>query len=373
MTTVLFPPGQQRLVPLNAPQKRLTYPIILADIIRAASDSIDALTLFGDLITGRQNDPDSVGYMAFDGHIGDTSCQLRACMMRELVLYHRKILQNTPCPTEYPHWVTATIYSLQELVQKAKSTCLLLTKGRVDPEKLGLNNKSETRTAMLQKLGWTEPSFEILSTQYDAEPDCGGSDTETESPDGTPTLSGTPGSPATAGASIVSAYGISHDGCSAVDGHDTNCPSSYLDLKEVDRKLMGAAPAFNDHPSNYTESKPLWLPWSMTDAGTILRFLTYTYALSKYKRFGLQQIRDSNASYSSRLVMRLEPDIAASYGIELLATIYDPTNPHYNEKLLKKSQRINTEFLAAQGWVSEVSCAWLAGTAEKLGNLQLRR
>ena len=377
MTTLLFPPDQQRLAPLNAPQKRLMYPVVLADIIRAASDSIDALMLFGDLITRRQSDPDSVGYMAFDGHIGDTSCQLRACMMRELVLYHRGILQRAPSPTEYPHWVTGTIYSLRELVQKANSTCLQLTKGRVDPQKLGLSNKSETRTTMLQKLGWMEPKFEILPDEYDAESDCDGSDTESESPDGTPTYSISRGS--SSPAPVISGYGITHDGCSSADGHDPNCPGSYLDLGAVDRKLMGGtAFDFNpypklDHTFNYTALKPLWLPWSLTDVHIILRFLTYTYSLSKYKRFGLQQIRDSNASYNSRLVMRLEPDIAASYGIDLLAGIYDPTNPHYNEKLLKKSQRINVEFQAAQGWVSEVSCAWLAETAEKLGNLQLRR
>ncbi|KAF8421185.1 hypothetical protein EV426DRAFT_536704 [Tirmania nivea] len=350
MTTLLFPPDKQRLATLNAPQKRLMYPVVLADIIRAASDSVDALMLFGNLITRRQSDPDTVGYMAFDGHIGDTSCQLRACMMRELVLYHRRILQHTPCPTEYPHWVTGTIYRLQELVQKAKSTCLQLTKDRVDPQKLGLSNKSETRIAMLQKLGWMEPKFEIVSDEYDAESDSGGSDTETESPDGTPTHSSSRGSSSTA--PIVVGYGITDFCCST---------SAFNHCSKL------------DHTSKYTSSTPLWLPWSLTDVGTILRFLTYTYSLSKYKRFGLQQIRDSNTSYSNRLVMRLEPDIAASYGIDLLAGIYDPTNPHYNEKLLKKSQRINTEFLAAQGWVSEVSCAWLAGAAENLGNLQLRR
>jgi len=84
---------------------------------------------------------------------------------------------------------------------------------------------------------------------------------------------------------FFSEYGTIHDDCSAADGPDLNCPGSRLDLGAVDRKLIGAPLDFNhysklDHTSNYTASKPLWLPWSWTDVGTILQFLTYTYSLS---------------------------------------------------------------------------------------------
>jgi hypothetical protein len=79
-------------------------------LVRGALDAIEALELFRGLLLGTNNDPQSVGFMAFDAHGGDTACHLRAGMLLEVFSVHRQLVLNQTIGTPMiPLWINKNI------------------------------------------------------------------------------------------------------------------------------------------------------------------------------------------------------------------------------------------------------------------------
>lgn len=134
------------------------YPALLADIVRGATDSIDALILFRSLVTGHSNGPHTVGFMAFDAHVGETGCHLRAGMVNDLFTTYLCLHQSSPGTWQAVEtWLDEIIARLEAVIAQARTACVKLTKDKVKPSVLGFNQKQETPRKVLVQLGWSEP------------------------------------------------------------------------------------------------------------------------------------------------------------------------------------------------------------------------
>lgn len=376
MTTLLYPPSSALIAPLITIQKRLHYPTILSDLVRAATDAVSALTLFSSLLVEADENAhlESInhlpGYMAFDGHIGDTSCQLRACMLRELVLHHRALLMRglISLTGNIPTWIALEVSKLEQFIKRARETVRLLTVEKKKPSELGLIDAGMTRTELATKLGWAEDAGEVVISSCPltsfllssadsgfASGRCGSSDCGDDESFG-------PGSDVSGTASR------SFNASTPASTLSTLAPSP-LNLDDVNRKLSIAShlprlciPDIIPIPPASSLEERAATAWSLTYIPTIIRFLTYNYTLSKYKRF---------CRLAHCIGARLEPDEAASAGARLVADVWDTKNPHYRG--VAQSKRIQLEFQGAQAWVSEISCEWLEVGAKRLGKEKLLR
>ncbi|KAH6650546.1 hypothetical protein F5144DRAFT_556487 [Chaetomium tenue] len=149
------------------------YPALLADIVRGATDSIDALILFRSLVTGHSNGSDTLGFMAFDAHVGETGCHLRAGMVNDLFTTYRCLLQSSPGAWQaVESWLDQTIARLEAVITQARAACVRLTKDKVKPSLLGFNQKQETPRKVLVQLGWSEPeqTFDFATKEERAVP-----------------------------------------------------------------------------------------------------------------------------------------------------------------------------------------------------------
>ncbi|KAJ4159564.1 uncharacterized protein LMH87_008462 [Akanthomyces muscarius] len=149
MTSFLFPAttASQGL------RLRNNYGLVYTDIVRASSDSIDALSLYRDLLFSRSPDADSVGFAAFDAHVGDTSCQVRAAMLLDLTRQHRKWASESSKAI----WLDDYIQRLILVRERAKGILADLTIRRIHPAKLGIGATEDTPAGILSNLGWKEP------------------------------------------------------------------------------------------------------------------------------------------------------------------------------------------------------------------------
>ncbi|KAE8153682.1 hypothetical protein BDV25DRAFT_148942 [Aspergillus avenaceus] len=156
MLTALF-------VAQNPPDSKYTcvlkggyVPSLLGDIVCAASDSLEALELFSQLLREQSSVATSIGYMAYDAHVGDTACQLRACMI--MMLRHDLLRSGE---TEHVHHHFACLAdALRSLIAKAREICRILTERGSNFKAVGLHRAGESRQSLLQKLGWIEPAME---------------------------------------------------------------------------------------------------------------------------------------------------------------------------------------------------------------------
>ncbi|OAA74699.1 oligopeptide transporter [Akanthomyces lecanii RCEF 1005] len=87
--------------------------------------------------------------------------------------------------------------------------------------------------------------------------------------------------------------------------------------------------------------------WNSQDPKMLLRFLVYSYVLSKYKRFSVTE--DGGCC-------RLATELAAEESRRLSAPYWDTRNEDYTQP---KSARILAELTSLQCWLSKVSCDWL--------------
>jgi hypothetical protein len=154
MAHFLFPASAS----VNKAKRKDDYPALLADIVRGATDSIDALVLFRSLVTGHSNGPDTLGFMAFDAHVGETGCHLRAGMVNDLFTTYRCLFQSSPGAWQVVEtWLDETIARLEAVITQSRAACVKLTKDKVKPSVLGFNQKQETPRKVLVELGWSEP------------------------------------------------------------------------------------------------------------------------------------------------------------------------------------------------------------------------
>ncbi|KAF2680075.1 hypothetical protein K458DRAFT_445516 [Lentithecium fluviatile CBS 122367] len=150
MTTLLFPTSDH---PAGA-RRKPDYAPFMSDIARAASDAADALSLFANLVEGTAGGPDSVGFMAFDAHGGDTGCQLRAGMMQEVFFLYRHMFEHIPDAWKtIRSWIDESTAKLRLVHGNAKHACMKLVRDKVHPNKLGLATTEDIPENMLRILG----------------------------------------------------------------------------------------------------------------------------------------------------------------------------------------------------------------------------
>ena len=139
MTTFILPAE-----PLPAgTRKRGSYGSVLTHIIRASSDAEDAARLFASLLL----DARPWGFARFDAHVGDTACHIRASLVREVY---------TVCKRHdaagYASWLEAAAARFERIRKAAQTTCLQLTRHRVNPAILGLSAKFDTLGNIIKAL-----------------------------------------------------------------------------------------------------------------------------------------------------------------------------------------------------------------------------
>ncbi len=213
---------------VNKGKRKDDYPPLLADIVRGATDSIQALNLFRELVVGHGNSPSTPGFMAFDAHVGETGCHLRAGMVNDIFSTYRRIFRtNANAWKTVEIWLDETIIRLEGVITQARTACARLTKDKVKPSQLGLNPKQETPRKILLLLGWPEPEQSFRLSTIDAK-------------------RGDVFEPSTSGSSS----------------------SSLQDEKGTEVYHSRAV-------------------WDVLDSAILARFIIYTYILSKYKAFSI--------------------------------------------------------------------------------------
>lgn len=329
---------------------RNCYGTVLTDIVRASSDAIDALTIYRRLIFANDAYVDNAGFTAFDAHVGDTSCQLRAGMLLDLTKKHRHwALSSSDKETS---WLDKYIERLTSVRDGARKMLAKLTIERVHPEKLGIGPKKDNPDGLLRRLGWDEQ--EILS-------------------------------------SITTLYPISqakmpraHEGC--LNGWDltegqqgqqvTKCPENALWQIHNDPAVLSSSIAHQEdrtvvivddidvRPRAETASPSCestassnegvdGIEWNPLCAWTMVRFLTYCFVLSKYKGF---------RRFQHVVGARIDPQAAIQAGDEMVRDVWDYSLRDY--KYSKATRRIELEFGLLQSWVSKLSSAWLYDIAK---------
>lgn len=112
MATYLFPTTSLSY----GVRPRNTYGTMYTDIVRASSDAIDALSLFRRLILDEDTSLASVGFSAYNAHVGDISCQLRACMLLDLTKKYNEWASSSRLPS----WLDRYIKNLENVRDKAR-------------------------------------------------------------------------------------------------------------------------------------------------------------------------------------------------------------------------------------------------------------
>ncbi|EKG19766.1 hypothetical protein MPH_02912 [Macrophomina phaseolina MS6] len=324
---------------------RNTYASILTDVVRASADSIDALLLFRKLLLGEGNASDDVGFTAYDAHVGDTSCQLRAAMVLDLFKHHRRYAARAS-----PAWIDQVVEKLQDVQNKARKTLAQLTIERVHPSKLGIGARQDTPEDILKALGWSE-----LDLPCDAGALYPGSQTRTQ--EARPTISKRRTSSHSAPRALLdkAAARLQHD-TQHMFGPGLHHSDKLKNAHAGAQSHLATGPAGSSRTYSTTspllgESEP-GAAWNPFDVRIITRFLVYSYVLSKYKSF---------RRFKHVVGARLYPEAAIGYGDGLVEEVIDKKTPDYKHS--KATRRVEVEFAALQTWVSELSCAWLQATA----------
>lgn len=321
MSTYLFPAGKHAKFSTSARHKPISIPRHLFNIIRGASDAVDALQLFLNLLQEEDVDKTSPGYLAFDAHVGDTSCQLRACMLLEILNRYR---QHSSSAMEVRS-IEQTIERLKKVIENARTFCqdvcnLAVTKAA--PETLGVSKHGMSIDEILQRLQWTEVR---------------GSRRSQEMPN--------PASFYSVASSVVS-RSTSRDRSSEGSVGNTNTLTSSAtsisdntSTEHIEKRSEVPSVVFAEASSDY------WEPW---DWHQVVHFLVYSYVLSKYKHFTIRaNVYGAN----------INPQLAFQFGHQLL----DGKFSHPYQPPTKKP--IEQEFSVLQSYLSDLSCSWLSSTS----------
>ncbi|OAA34529.1 hypothetical protein BBO_09182 [Beauveria brongniartii RCEF 3172] len=398
MTSFLFPAttASQGL------RLRNNYGLVYTDIVRASSDAVDALSLYRDLLFSQNPDVDSVGFAAFDAHVGDTSCQVRAAMLLDLTRHHRKMASESSRAT----WLDEYIERLTAVRDKARETLADLTIKRIHPAKLGIGATEDTPAGILSNLGWSEPDLDRrdnalyqrsahpLTNAYKLEPadehekdlpfslrtpdsDRQGARTPTSDSEGTAferltessfpsEISDVDSAPSSrvsdAGSQTPLSVHPPSDTCSQTPLSVHFAEALHiLDSDEVSTssckrggyKEQANATSPKSYMSPLLEGPDPAAAWDALDAKMAVRFLVFCFTLSKYKTFG---------RFAGGVGGRLYPEEAIRIGDAMVADVWNRATPDY--KYSKATRRVILEFGALQTWISELSCAWLCHTAK---------
>lgn len=321
MATYLFSAGKHSKISFSAVHKPSAIPRHLFNIVRGGNDAIDALRLFLNLLHEDELDPATPGYMAFDAHVGDTSCQLRACMLLEIFNRYR---QRDSSTTEV-QFIKETIEHLEKVVENALSFCkdvCNIGMSQAGPVSLGMSKHGMSIDGILQKIGWDKLETLNHSQRVSSRP---------------PLVSFA--SDFTIGStSMASSSGLSLSNSNTTASSATSISDIETgNLQETSSKIPSVVSA--------EASSDFWEPW---DWHQVVHFLVYSYVLSKYKHFTIRPL-----VYGANI----DPQSAFDYSHQLL----DGKFPHPCQPPTKRP--IEQEFAVLQSYLSDLSCSWLSSTS----------
>lgn len=309
MSHLLFSTGVGRSSTVN--HKPTELPRQLFHIIRGTSDSIEALNLFlklvfehPDYLDGDVRNQD--GFHEFDAHVGDTACQLRACMLLDVI----KILKE-PASSPTVTVIKSTISDLEQLLANSRQLLAQLLEldwnkiraGALDEMKI--TKSGLTVDELLARLGWTSHAAFHQ------------------------------GSRVSSLASLKSASS-SHSLASGVSGR-----TSFL-----------ITPTSSVCESEYAADTDVSFDHSnLSEPDTIITLLIYSYVLTKYRRL---------QAFGGVYQATLRPEIAFETSQLMVGREFERHFVSPNKRV------IGEEFVTLQRYVSELSCAWLEHRSRSL-------
>ncbi|KGQ04424.1 hypothetical protein BB8028_0006g06400 [Beauveria bassiana] len=341
---------------LAAPQglrPRNCYGTILTDIVRASSDAIDALTLYRRLLFTNDTYVDDAGFTAFDAHVGDTSCQLRAGMLLDLTKMHRHWASSS-CDKE-TSWLDRYIERLTNVLDGARKMLAKLTIERVHPEKLGIGPKKDSPDGLLRKLGWDEQEIlNTITTLYPAGQsktprthesylngwDLTGVEEEQQKQ---PVPSCTEDS----------WWQIRNDSAVVERAISRREDKTMVIVDDIDVR-PAAETVLSSSASTASSNEGVdGIEWNPLSPCTMVRFLTYSFVLSKYKCF---------RRFQHVVGARIDFEAVIQAGDEMVGDVWDYSVRDY--KYSKSTRRIELEIGRLQSWISKLSSAWLYDIAK---------
>lgn len=338
---------------LAAPQglrPRNYYGTMLTDTVRASSDAIDALTLYRRLIFAKDPCVDNAGFAAFDAHVDDTSCQLRAGMLLDLVKMHRHWAMSSS--DEEASWLDIYSERLTKLRDGARRMLAKLTIERIHPEKLGIGSKKDTPEGLLRNLGWDEG--EILSSITALYPT-----SQTEKPRSHERCLNDWDLTEGKLEQLVTKrpedalLQIRHD-ATVLDNFATNSEdNTMVVVDDIDARPKTESISPSSASTVSSNEAVDGIEWNPRSAWTMVRFLTYSFILSKYKCFRrFQQVVGARINFEA----------AIQAGDEMVSDVWDYSLCNY--RYSKATRRIEVEIGLLQSWISKLSSAWLYDIAK---------
>ena len=305
MSTLLFPFEIDGSKPTNLKHKPTELPRQLFHIIRGATDALEALSLYIQLLTESSLPSDTdLGYHSFDAHVGDTACQLRACMLLEVTTSLKQDGMSSTVAV-----IASKISELEQLLHRSREllTQLLvldwkkIQSGALD--KLGLTKAGLTTEELLVMLGWSK-QLQLAGQSRTT-------------------------SSRSSYTSLQSVLGMTPTSSNVSEGWNT--PASSVG----DAETLAPMSKSRHH-------------WDLSNSDMIIKFLVSSYVLSKYK-----QLTKINGVY----LATLNPELAFQESQRLCP-------PDFGRQLGKQfvhpTKRANgEELLGLQRFLSDLSCAWL--------------
>lgn len=303
MTNFLFPCSAAA----DNAKKHTNYPALLRDIIRSASDSIKALTLFDQYVVKRKP-ASKPGLTAFDAHGGDSGCHLRASMIMDAYTGYAEFACREPERLEeFCMSLAKTIANLRQLEVSTRNMHAQLTFAGTKPEDLGLDRQKDTPRNILRHLDWTE----AFKTDWAR----GALETRKAKPH-----SNAGGRPA-----------------------EDQLPTTYCRAAKKD-----------DDGNGMNQSDRAW---DILNPPTMLRFIVYSYTLSRYRKFKFT---------GERLLGLVDPHEVESRTKQLKCASMNTSCKHYK---LPGINRLEKEFRDIKSWLSKFSNAWIMHTMRRLPRL----
>ncbi|KAJ4370064.1 hypothetical protein N0V86_008799 [Didymella sp. IMI 355093] len=301
----------------NLRHKPTELPRQLFYIIRGGTDAVESLELLLELCSESPNAKDtttldSSGYLAFDAHVGDTACQLRACMLLEVTKLLRRPELYTVVDT-----IRSTLCDLKKVTEAAKRLLVGLLELDWNRIRAGglvalkVPKAGMTVSELLVTLGWSG----VRRGRF----------------------------------LYNSRSASSSESLASHDSPSSKTSSVYdSDMSSSNSPTPGPGSGISDN------EEINGVHWDPLDKQQVVRFVVYSYVLSKYK-----QLTSVGGVYRATL----KPDLAFETGQKLV-------QQEFGRQFVRPNKRaVGEEFTDLQRYISELSCAWLGSQARKCWSL----
>ena len=283
-------------------------------IIRGATDAVEALELFLELLSEPSVRSDAElqsnsGYLAFDAHVGDTACQLRASMFLEVINHSTMLGSSTTIAA-----MQSIAVSLKKVLEAAHQLVTKLLELDWNKIRSGALNELDiikaglTTDELLARLGW--PGVTEAIFVYDSR-------------------------------SASSQESLVSQACSS---------SMASSLSELDDGPGACSTRIQSLETSNKRDNIHGETWNPSEQEQVICFIVYSYVLSKYKQL---------TAFGGVYRATLEPELALGVAQKLV-------KHEFGRQFVRPNKRaIAEEFLSLQRYVSDLSCAWLESKARR--------